>query len=132
MINEEKNRHTCSHIVFVTFVIIFKFILVSLLHVLLVFKIRVFLKRKFQPKSVLKEVVSIIYSIDIELCELCLCNGYFKKYRTHNLLGYTYFNLDDIFFWCLFNKLITLSLKHFIILYLIYYQSRSLLVRCGS
>jgi len=35
-----KNRYTYIHIVFVTFVIIFKFILIYLLHVLLVFKIK--------------------------------------------------------------------------------------------
>jgi len=29
-------------------------------------KLRVFLKRKFQPKSVLKGVVSFIYSIDFQ------------------------------------------------------------------
>jgi len=37
MVKEKKNRYTCIYIVFVTFVIIFKFIM---LHVLLVFKIK--------------------------------------------------------------------------------------------
>jgi len=49
---------------FVTFVLIFKFILIYLLHVLLVFKIKgIFEEKEFQPKSVLKRVVTI-YSID--------------------------------------------------------------------
>jgi len=36
----KKNRQTYIHIVFVTFVLIFKFIFIYLLHVLLVFKIK--------------------------------------------------------------------------------------------
>jgi len=49
--------------VFVTFVLIFKFILIYLLHVLLVFKIKGILERKVQPKTVLKGVVSFIYIV---------------------------------------------------------------------
>ena len=37
---KKKNRYTCIHIVFVTFVLILKFILISLLHVLYVLKIK--------------------------------------------------------------------------------------------
>ena len=61
---KEKNRYTYVHIMFVIFVLIFKFIFIYLLHVLYL-KLRVFLERKFQHKSVLKEVVSFIYSIDM-------------------------------------------------------------------
>jgi len=61
-----KNSYTYIHIVFVIFVLIFKFIIIYLLHVLLYLKLRVFLERKFQPKSVLKWVVSFICSINIQ------------------------------------------------------------------
>jgi len=50
--------------VFVTFVIIFKFIIIYLLHVLLVFKIKGIFGKKISTKSVLKGVLSVIYSID--------------------------------------------------------------------
>jgi len=61
-----KNRHVYSHIVFVTIFLIFKFILIYLLHVLFVFKIEgIFEKRKDSPKE-LKEVVFFIYNIDID------------------------------------------------------------------
>jgi len=46
MIKEKKNRYTYIHIVFVIFVLIFKFILIYLLHVLLVFKIKGIFKKK--------------------------------------------------------------------------------------
>jgi len=39
------------HMVFVTFVIIFKFIFIYLLHVLFVLKIKVFFERKIKPKK---------------------------------------------------------------------------------
>jgi len=45
MINE-KNRYTYIHIVFVTFVLIFKFILIYLLHMLFVLKIKGILTKK--------------------------------------------------------------------------------------
>jgi len=51
--------------VFVTFVLIFKFILIYLLRVLLVFKINGIFGQKLQPKSELKGVVSFIYNIDV-------------------------------------------------------------------
>jgi len=63
---KEKNRHIYTHIVFVTFFLIFKFILIYLLHVLFVLKIKgIFEKEKSNPK-VLKDVVFFIYSIDIK------------------------------------------------------------------
>jgi len=49
---------------FVTFVIIFKFIFISLLLVLLLFKIKCIFGKKISTKSVLKGVVSIIYNIE--------------------------------------------------------------------
>ncbi len=48
---KEKNRYTCIHIVFVTFVIIFKFILIYLLHVLLVFKIKGIFEKKIPTQK---------------------------------------------------------------------------------
>jgi len=45
MIKEEEKKYTYIHIVFVTFVLIFKFILIYLLPVLFVLKIRVFLEK---------------------------------------------------------------------------------------
>lgn len=67
----------------------------------------------------------IIYSLTNQCVIYVYVMVILKKYRTHNLPydnRYTYFNLDDIFFWCLFdNKLITLSLKYFITIYLIYH-----------
>jgi len=50
--------------VFVTFVLIFKFILIYLLYVLFVFKIKGIFGKKSPPKSVLKGIVSFIYNID--------------------------------------------------------------------
>jgi len=44
--DKEKNRYTYIHIVFVTFALIFKFILIYLLHVLLVFKIKGIFRKK--------------------------------------------------------------------------------------
>jgi len=57
---KKKNRYTCIHIVFVTFVIIFKCILIYLLHVLLVFKINGIFEKKI---STLKcaEIGSFLY-----------------------------------------------------------------------
>jgi len=55
MIKKRKNIYTCIHIVFVTFVIIFKFILIYLLYVLLVFKI----KGIFEKKSSTQKCVEI-------------------------------------------------------------------------
>jgi len=43
---KEKNIYTYIHIVFVTFVLIFKFIFIYLLHVLLVFKIKGIFRKK--------------------------------------------------------------------------------------
>jgi len=55
MIKEEKkkNRYTCIHIVFVTFVIIFKFklILIYLLHMLFVFKIKGIFENKISTQK---------------------------------------------------------------------------------
>jgi len=46
-----KKRYTCIHIVFVTFVLIFKFILIYLLHVLFVLKIKgIFGKKNLTQK----------------------------------------------------------------------------------
>ena len=59
---KKKKRYTYTHIVFVTFILIFKFIFIYLLHVLLVFKIKDICENKVQPKSVLKWIVSFIYS----------------------------------------------------------------------
>jgi len=44
--DKEKNRNTYIRIVFVTFVLIFKFILIYLLHVLFVLKIKGIFKKK--------------------------------------------------------------------------------------
>lgn len=67
----------------------------------------------------------IIYSLTNQRVIYVYAMVILKKYRTHNLPydnRYTYFNLDDIFFGCLFdNKLIRLSLKYFITIYLIYH-----------
>ena len=49
---KKNNINTYIHIVFVTFVLIFKFILLYLLHVLLVLKIKcIFRRKKIQPKN---------------------------------------------------------------------------------
>ena len=52
---------------FVTFVLIFKFILIYLLHVLFVLKIEVFLERKIQPKSAERGSFLFICSIEYTL-----------------------------------------------------------------
>jgi len=49
---KEKNKKNNIHIVFVTFILIFKFILIYLLHVLFVLKIKCIFEKKIQPKSV--------------------------------------------------------------------------------
>jgi len=59
---QEKKQKIYIHIVFVTFVLIFKFILIYLLHVLFVLKIEVFLERKIQPKSA-EKVVFFLYIV---------------------------------------------------------------------
>ena len=62
---KNKNIYTCIHIMFVTFVIIFKFILISLLHVLLVFKIKGNFGKKIPTqKCVERGSFLYIYSID--------------------------------------------------------------------
>jgi len=48
---KKKNRYTCIHIVFVTFVIIFKFILIYLLHALVVFKIKGIFRKKIPTQK---------------------------------------------------------------------------------
>jgi len=59
---KKKNIYTCIHIVFVTFVIIFKFIFIYLLHVLFVFKIKGIFEKKISIQKCVKGVVSFIYS----------------------------------------------------------------------
>jgi len=49
---------------FVTFVLIFKFILIYLLHVLLVFKIKSIFGKKIPTQKYVGRVVSFIYNID--------------------------------------------------------------------
>jgi len=58
--DKEKNRYTCIHIVFVTFVIIFKFIIIYLLHVLLVFKIKGIFGKKISTQKCV-EMDSFLY-----------------------------------------------------------------------
>ena len=62
--NKGKKTYTYIHIVFITFILIFKFILIYLLHVLLVFKIKGIFKKKIPTQ---KEIISFIYSIDINI-----------------------------------------------------------------
>jgi len=50
--------------VFVTFVLIFKFILIYLLHVLLVLKIKSIFGKKSPTQKCVERVVSFLYSID--------------------------------------------------------------------
>jgi len=52
---KEKNRYTYINIVFVTFVIIFKKILIYLLHVLLVFKINGIFEKKSSTQKCAKK-----------------------------------------------------------------------------
>ena len=61
----KKTRHIFIHIMFVTFFLIFKFILIYLLHVLFVLKIEGIVgKRKISPKEMKKGVIFFIYSIN--------------------------------------------------------------------
>ena len=60
----EKIGYTYIHIVFVTFVLILKFILIYLLHVLLVLKIKSIFKKKSPTQKCDERVVSFLYSID--------------------------------------------------------------------
>jgi len=62
MINDKGKLDIC---VCYTFILIFKFILIYLLHVLFVLKLRAFLERKKVSPKELKEVVFFIYSIDL-------------------------------------------------------------------
>jgi len=48
---KKKNRYTYIHIVFVTFVLIFKFIPIYLLHVLFVLKIKIIFGKKNPTKK---------------------------------------------------------------------------------
>jgi len=61
---KEKNGYTYIHIVFITFVLIFKFIYIYLLHVLFVLKIKCIFEKKNPTQKMLNEVVFFIYSID--------------------------------------------------------------------
>jgi len=64
---KNKNRYAYIHIVFVTFVLIFKFIFIHLLHVLFILKIKDIFEKNFNSKM-LKEIVIFIYNnIDLTL-----------------------------------------------------------------
>jgi len=58
-------EHTCIHILFVTFVIIFKFILIYLLHVLLVYKMKGSFRKK-SPTQKCSEMGSFLYIYSID------------------------------------------------------------------
>jgi len=59
----KKNGYTCIQIVFVTFVIIFKFILIYLLHVLLVFKIKDIFKKKISTQKCVERCSFFLYMV---------------------------------------------------------------------
>ena len=54
MKNKKKTRYTYIHIVFVTFVIIFKFIFIYLLHVLFVLKTKGIFEKKYSTQKCAK------------------------------------------------------------------------------
>jgi len=83
---------------FVTFVLIFKFILIYLLHVLFVLKLRYFWKEKFNLK-VLKEVVFFIYTSYVPICKPPLLFSHFLR-KIVNVINVSIFcvNITKLFF----------------------------------